>query len=100
VDEPSELENQARRRASNPTAEVKACEVSKEDSCAPFVLRLICEKRTDRKSGILNRQNEMQEMLCSLFPIDCRLPKLNVAGSIPVSRSDSHRGTPARRAPK
>jgi len=29
----------------------------------------------------------MLETLCPLFPIDCRLPKLNVAGSIPVSRS-------------
>ena len=29
-----------------------------------------------------------------------QLPKLNVAGSIPVSRSNSHRDAPARRAPK
>ena len=27
------------------------------------------------------------ETLCSLFPIDCRFPKLDVAGSIPVPRS-------------
>jgi hypothetical protein len=51
------------------------------------VLHLICVQRKDRKAGIPNRQNEMLETLCSLFPIDCRLPKLNVAGSIPVSRS-------------
>jgi hypothetical protein len=56
-------------------------------SCAPFVLHLICVERTDRKLSILYRQNEMQETLCYLFPIDRRLPKLNVAGSIPVSRS-------------
>jgi hypothetical protein len=37
--------------------------------------------------GILYRQNEMLETQCSLFPIYGRLPKLNVAGSIPVSRS-------------
>ncbi|HTC76951.1 MAG TPA: hypothetical protein VK684_15325, partial [Edaphobacter sp.] len=46
-----------------------------------------CVERTDRKLSILYRQNEMQETLCYLFPIDRRLPKLNVAGSIPVSRS-------------
>jgi hypothetical protein len=56
-----------------------------------IVLRLICVQRKDRKTGILNRQNEMLETLCSLFPIDCRLPKLNVAGSIPVSRSRLNR---------
>jgi len=53
-------------------------------TCAPFDLA----ERTDRKLSILYRQNEMQETLCYLFPIDRRLPKLNVAGSIPVSRSN------------
>ena len=36
---------------------------------------------------ILYRQNEVQETLLSLFPIYRRLPKLDVAGSTPVSRS-------------
>ena len=36
---------------------------------------------------ILYRQNEVQETQCSLFPIYRRLPKLDVAGSTPVSRS-------------
>ena len=36
---------------------------------------------------ILYRQNEVQETLLSLFPIYRRLPKLDVAGSNPVSRS-------------
>ena len=49
-----------------------------------FVLHLICVERTGRKLSILYRQNEMQETLCYLFPIDRRLPKLNVAGSIPL----------------
>jgi hypothetical protein len=31
----------------------------------------------------------MQKTLCSLFPIHCQFPKLDVAGSIPVSRSMS-----------
>src|SRR6266404_4787376 len=37
---------------------------------------------------ILYRQNEVQETQCSLFPIYRRLPKLDVAGSTPVSRSN------------
>jgi hypothetical protein len=37
--------------------------------------------------SILNRQNEVQETQYSLFPIYRRLPKLDVAGSTPVSRS-------------
>ena len=56
-------------------------------SCAPFVLRWSREESTERKRGILNRQNEVRETLCSLFPIYCRIPKLDVACSIPVSRS-------------
>jgi hypothetical protein len=36
---------------------------------------------------ILYRQNEVQETLLFLFPIYRRLPKLDVAGSNPVSRS-------------
>ena len=36
---------------------------------------------------ILYRQNEVQETQCSFFPIYRRLPKLDVAGSTPVSRS-------------
>ncbi len=37
---------------------------------------------------ILNRQNEVQETLLSLFPIYRRLPKLDAAGSTPVYRSN------------
>ena len=37
---------------------------------------------------ILYRQNEVQETLLSLFPIYGRLPKLDVAGWTPVSRSN------------
>ena len=36
---------------------------------------------------ILYRQNEVQETLLSLFPIYRHLPKLDFAGSNPVSRS-------------
>jgi len=36
---------------------------------------------------ILNRQNEVQETQGSLFPICRRLPKLDIAGSTPASRS-------------
>jgi hypothetical protein len=36
---------------------------------------------------ILYRQNEVQETLLSLFPIYRRLPKLDVVGSSPISRS-------------
>ena len=39
---------------------------------------------------ILYRQNEMQETLLSLFSIYSRFPKLDVAGSNPVSRSITH----------
>ena len=42
-----------------------------------------CENRR-----ILYRQNEVQETQLSLFPIYRRLPKLDVAGSTPVSRSN------------
>ena len=55
------------------------------------VLRLCSVKQRAEAQGefrgILNRQNEMPETQKSLFPIYCRLPKLDVAGSIPVSRS-------------
>jgi len=37
--------------------------------------------------AILNRQNEMMKTPCLLFSFESRLPKLDVAGSIPVSRS-------------
>ena len=37
--------------------------------------------------SILSRQNAVQQTQCSLFPIHRRLPKLDVAGSSPVSRS-------------
>ena len=42
---------------------------------------------TFENSIVPDRQNGTQKMLCSLFSIDTHLPKLNVAGSIPVSRS-------------
>ena len=55
------------------------------------VLRLCSVKEprgaTGRKLGNLYRQNEMPETQKSLFPIYGRLPKLDVAGSSPVSRS-------------
>jgi hypothetical protein len=37
--------------------------------------------------AVLNRQNEMMKTPCLLFSFESRLPKLDVAGSIPVSRS-------------
>jgi hypothetical protein len=56
-----------------------------------FVLRLCSVKSSAEAQGenslILYRQNEMPETQCSLFPIDCTIPKLDVAGSNPVSRS-------------
>ena len=55
--------------------------------CAPFVLRSEPCGGAERKQAILYRQNEMPETQYSLFPIDCTLPKLDVAGSNPVSRS-------------
>jgi hypothetical protein len=55
--------------------------------CAPFVLRSEPRGGAGRKQAILYRQNEMPETQCSLFPIDCTNPKLDVAGSTPVSRS-------------
>jgi len=55
------------------------------------VLRLCSVKRRAEAHGefrgILYRQNEMLETQKSLFPIYGRLPKLDVAGSNPVSRS-------------
>jgi hypothetical protein len=53
------------------------------------VLIRVLENGAFKNSCSLYRQNEMQETLCYLFPIDCRLPRLNDAGSIPVSRSSS-----------
>ena len=52
--------------------------------CAPFVLGLRVEESTERKLGILYRQNEMPGNAI-LFPIYGRLPKLDAAGSSPVS---------------
>ena len=37
---------------------------------------------------------EYENPLCSLFAIYCQFPKLNVAGSIPVSRSNLLRTVP------
>ena len=55
------------------------------------VLRLCSVKSRPEAQGenraILYRQNEMPETQKSLFPIYSRLPKLDVAGSSPVSRS-------------
>jgi hypothetical protein len=33
-----------------------------------------------KTNGILYRQNEMLETQCSLFPIDCPIPKLDLIG--------------------
>jgi hypothetical protein len=55
--------------------------------CAPIVLRLEPRGSTERKQANLYRQNEMLETQKSLFPIESPIPKLDVAGSIPVSRS-------------
>jgi len=59
--------------------------------CRSPVLRLCSVKNWAKAQGenwvILNRQKEVQETQCTLFPICCRLPKLDVAGSNPVSRS-------------
>jgi hypothetical protein len=56
------------------------------------VLRLCSVKNRAKAQGenwvILNRQKEVQETQFSLFPIYRRLPKLDVAGSTPVSRSN------------
>jgi hypothetical protein len=44
-----------------------------------------------KKAFVLYRQNVMLETQCCLFAIHSRFPKLNVAGSIPVSRSKDRR---------
>ena len=51
------------------------------------MLRLEPRGGTGRKQAILYRQNEMPETQCSLFPIDCTIPKLDAEGSNPFSRS-------------
>src|SRR5665213_2430453 len=65
--------------------------LDRTESCRSPVLRLCSVKNRAKAQGenwvILNRQKEVQETQCSLFPIGCRLPKLDVAGSTPVSRS-------------
>jgi len=57
-----------------------------------LVLHLYSDKKATEHRfenwGILKHQNAMQKTLCSLFPIHCQFPKLDVAGSIPVSRSN------------
>ena len=52
--------------------------------CAPF--RDVRRHRV-KKAFVLYRQNVMLETQCCLFAIHSRFPKLNVAGSIPVSCS-------------
>ena len=51
--------------------------------CSICVLEDVCCELSLK----INRQNEMQDSLSSLFSNYVQLPKLNVAGSIPVSRS-------------
>jgi hypothetical protein len=52
--------------------------------CAPFS---DVRRHRVKKAFVLYRQNVMLETQCCLFAIHSRFPKLNVAGSIPVSRS-------------
>jgi hypothetical protein len=53
------------------------------------VLRLCFVKNWAKAQGenwvILSRQKEAQETQCSLFPIYCRIPKLDVAGSLALA---------------
>jgi hypothetical protein len=56
-------------------------------ACAPFVLRLRREEGRGRKQAIFYRRNDMRKTQCLYFSIDRTIPKLDVAGSIPVSRS-------------
>jgi hypothetical protein len=55
------------------------------------VLRLcsVCAvKKAQSENAVFSiARTRCRETLCSLFPIYCRLPKLDVAGSTPVSRS-------------
>jgi hypothetical protein len=55
------------------------------------VLRLCSVKNWTKAQGenwvILNRQKEVQETQCSLFPVCCRLPKLDAEGSNPFFSS-------------
>src|ERR1017187_185965 len=55
------------------------------------VLRLCSVSAASRAQGenavFSIARTRCQETQCSLFPIYCRLPKLDVAGSNPVSRS-------------
>ena len=46
-------------------------------------------KRAQSENAVISiARTRCQETLYSLFPIYCRIPKLDVAGSIPVSRSN------------
>jgi hypothetical protein len=47
----------------------------------------VLSKGQGKNRRILYRQTDMQKTQCSLFAIYGRLPKLDVAGSSPVSRS-------------
>jgi hypothetical protein len=54
----------------------------------PIITQLTEDKRGSREfSGELVNQDRRHRRDCSLFPIDAQFPKLDVAGSIPVSRS-------------
>ena len=48
-------------------------------------------------SSVLYRQKRSLWTLNTLFTIDCQFPKLDVAGSIPVSRSNVFNGLRALR---
>jgi hypothetical protein len=60
------------------------------------VLRLCSVKNSAKAQGenwvILNRQKEVLETQCSLFPICCRLPKLDARGSSPLSQVSRYYG--------
>src|SRR5712692_4674442 len=62
-----------------------------EDLDTKSVLHLcsVCELggAPSENRAVLYRQTEVQEQQCSLFPIYRRLPKLDVVGSSPISRS-------------
>jgi hypothetical protein len=56
--------------------------------CTPYVLHSEIRRSQRLELGlILLTKNEQRRRECCLFSIDIHFPKLDVAGSIPVSRS-------------
>jgi hypothetical protein len=61
---------------------------SRNEECVLHLCSIRGMKKDYSKIPVISiARTRYRETLCSLFSIDGRFPKLNVAGSIPVSRS-------------